>query len=197
MRRAILAITGLAASTSALVVLKGAPGASQVAQGLPADQASVAPAAGDPGTAGGVRPAPRPAASASGRAPAARPTTGAPRTPAARSTTGTRAPAAPRTTTAAPKPALRTVSGSTVNYEYGSLSVQITLSGSRIVNVTGIGLPQSGQSGQRSDDVQRTYSGTSGEVVQKQSADLNTVSDATATSDAYQQSLQAAIDRAG
>ncbi|MGN9890696.1 FMN-binding protein [Micromonospora sp. L31] len=195
MRRAILAITGLAASTSALVVLKGSPGASLVAQDLPADQASVAPAAGDPGTAGGVRPAPRP--SASGRAPAARPTTGASRTPAAQSTTGTRAPAAPRTTTAAPKPALRTVSGPTVNYEYGSLSVQITLSGSRIVNVTGIGLPQSGQSGQRSDDVQRTYSGTSGEVVQKQSADLNTVSDATATSDAYQQSLQAAIDRAG
>ncbi|MEH1055462.1 FMN-binding protein, partial [Micromonospora sp. CPCC 206171] len=71
MRRAILAITGLAASTSALVVLKGSPDASQVAQDLPADRASVAPAAGDPGAAGGVRPAPRP--SASGRAPAARP----------------------------------------------------------------------------------------------------------------------------
>ncbi|NYF54466.1 FMN-binding protein [Micromonospora purpureochromogenes] len=192
MRRAILAITGLAASTSALVVLKGSPGASQVAQGLPADQASVAPAAGDPGAAGGVRPTPRP--SASGRVPAARPTSGASRTP--RSTTGTSAPAAPRTT-AAPKPTLRTVSGPTVTYEYGSLSVQITLSGSRIVNATGIGLPQSGQSGQRSDDVQRTYSGTSGEVVQQQSADLDTVSNATATSNAYQQSLQAAIDRAG
>ena len=89
------------------------------------------------------------------------------------------------------------MSGPTITYEYGSLSVQITLSGSRIVNATGIGLPQSGQSGQRSDDVQRTYSGTSGEVVQQQSADLNTVSDATATSNAYQQSLQAAIDRAG
>ncbi|MEU5790941.1 FMN-binding protein [Micromonospora purpureochromogenes] len=193
MRRAILAITGLAASTSALVVLKGSPGASQVAQDLPAGQASVAPAAGDPGTAGGIRPTPRP--SASGRAPAARPTSGASRTPAARSTTGTRAPAAPQTATA-PKPTLRTVSGPTVTYEYGSLSVQITLSGSRIVNATGIGLPQSGQSGQRSDDVQRTYSGTSGEVVEQQSADLNTVSDATATSNAYQQSLQAAIDRA-
>ncbi|SCF00125.1 hypothetical protein GA0074696_2147 [Micromonospora purpureochromogenes] len=193
MRRAILAITGLAASTSALVVLKGSPGASQVAQDLPADQASVAPAAGDPGAAGGVRPTPRP--SASGRAPAARPTSGASRTP--RSTTGTGAPAAPQTTTAAPKPTPRTVSGPTVTYEYGSLSVQITLSGSRIVNATGIGLPQSGQSGQRSDDVQRTYSGTSGEVVQQQSADLNTVSDATATSNAYQLSLQAAIDRAG
>ncbi|WP_346538978.1 FMN-binding protein [Micromonospora sp. DPT] len=195
MRRAILAITGLAASTSALVVLKGSPGASQVAQDLPADQASIAPAAGDPGAAGGVRPTPHP--SVSGRAPAARPTSGASRTPAARSTTGTRAPAAPRTTTAAPKPALRTVSGPIITYEYGSLSVQITLSGTRIVNATGIGLPQSGQSGQRSDDVQRTYSGTSGEVVQQQSADLNAVSDATATSDAYQQSLQAAIDRAG
>ncbi|MEH0823856.1 MULTISPECIES: FMN-binding protein [unclassified Micromonospora] len=194
MRRAILAITGLAASTSALVVLKGSPGVGQVAQDLPAGQASVAPAAGEPGTAGTVRPAPRP--TASGRAPAARPTTAAPRTPGARSTTG-KSPAAPRATTSAPKPALRTVRGPDVKYEFGTLHVQITLSGSQIVNVTGIGLPQSGQSGQRSDDVQRTYSGTSGEVVQKQSADLNTVTDATATSNAYQQSLQAAIDRAG
>ncbi|MGK5442871.1 FMN-binding protein [Micromonospora sp. URMC 105] len=194
MRRAILAITGLAAGTSALVVLKGSPGAGQVAQDLPSAQASAAPAAGDPGPAGTVRPAPRP--SATGRTPAARPTTATPRTPGPGNTTATR-PAAPRATTSAPKPALRTVSGPDVKYEYGTLHVQITLSGSRIVNVTGIGLPQSGQSGQRSDDVQRTYSGTSGEVVQKQSADLNTVSDATATSNAYQQSLQAAIDRAG
>lgn len=193
MRRAMLAITGLAAGTSALVVLKGSPGAGQVAQGLPADQASVA-AAGEPDTAGTARPAPRP--SASGRTPTARPGTAVPRSPGARSTT-TRPPTAPRATTSAPKPALRTVSGPDVRYEYGTLRVQITLSGSKIVNVTGIGLPQSGQSGQRSDDVQRTYSGTSGEVVQKQSADLNTVTDATATSNAYQQSLQAAIDRAG
>ncbi|MEV0807163.1 FMN-binding protein [Micromonospora sp. NPDC050200] len=190
MRRAILAITGLAASTSALVVLKGSPGAGQLAQGLPADQASVAPAPG------GVTPTP-PSASASGRTPAARPTAGASRTPGARTSTSARPTAAAKTTTSAPKPTLRTVSGPDVTYEYGTLHVQITLSGTRIVNATGIGLPQSGQSGQRSDDVQSTYSGTSGEVVQKQSANLNTVSGATATSDVYQRSLQAAIDRAG
>ncbi|WP_446216240.1 FMN-binding protein [Micromonospora sp. IBHARD004] len=188
MRRAVLAITGLAASTTALVVLKGSPGASQVAQDLPADQASVAP---------GVTPAPgTPAASG---APSARQSAkaSASRTPGTRtSTTAKATTAAPKTTTSAPKTTTRTVTGPVVSYQYGSLRVQITLSGTRIVNATGLGMPQSGGSGLRSDDVQARYSGTSGEVVAKQSANLNTVSGATYTSNAYQQSLQAAIDKA-
>jgi len=88
------------------------------------------------------------------------------------------------------------VTGPSVTYEYGSLQVRITLSGSRIVDATGIGLPLGGQSGQRSDDVQARYSGTSGEVVARQSANLSTVSGATYTSTAYKQSLQAALDKA-
>ncbi|WP_406042259.1 FMN-binding protein [Micromonospora sp. NBC_00898] len=192
MRRAVLAITGLAASTTALVVLKGSPGASQVAQDLPADQASVVPGASGP--APGVTPAP---GSASGPAPSVRPSAGASRTPGTTKTTGTAkaTTAAPRTTTA-PKPSTRTVSGPTVSYKYGSLQVRITLSGTRIVDATALGMPQDGQSGLRSDDVQARYSGTSGEVVAKQSANLNTVSGATYTSTAYKQSLQAAIDKA-
>ncbi|MGC1215521.1 MAG: FMN-binding protein [Micromonospora sp.] len=83
-----------------------------------------------------------------------------------------------------------------VSYKYGSLQVRITLSGTRIVNATGLGMPQDGGSGLRSDMVQNQYSGTSGEVVAKQSANLNTVSGATYTSSAYKQSLQAAIDKA-
>ncbi|MFJ6954361.1 FMN-binding protein, partial [Micromonospora aurantiaca (nom. illeg.)] len=105
-------------------------------------------------------------------------------------------PAAPRTTTSAPKATTRTVTGPSVTYEYGSLQVRITLSGSRIVDATAIGLPLGGQSGQRSDDVQARYSGTSGEVVARQSANLSTVSGATYTSTAYKQSLQAALDKA-
>ncbi|SCG48838.1 FMN-binding protein [Micromonospora coxensis] len=189
MRRALLAITGLAAGTTALVVLKGPPGAGQVAA---VAQPPVAPAPADPS----ARPEATPTPAASGRAPSARPTDGAKRSPTARADTAAPRPAAPAPTTSAPRPTLRTVSGPQVSYEYGTLSVQITLSGTRIVNATGIGLPQSGQSGQRSDNVQATYSGTSGEVVRRQSADLDTVSDATATSEAYQRSLQAAIDRA-
>ncbi|NED50753.1 FMN-binding protein, partial [Micromonospora aurantiaca] len=43
MRRALLAITGLAAGTTALVVLKGAPGAGQATPDVPAALAPVVP----------------------------------------------------------------------------------------------------------------------------------------------------------
>ncbi|MGB2568024.1 FMN-binding protein [Micromonospora citrea] len=189
MRRALLAITGLAAGTTALVVLKGSPGASQVAA---VEQPPVVPAGSDPAALPEAASTP----TASGPARSTRPTPGARQSPTGRAGADAPRPAAPAPTSSAPRPTLRTVSGPQVTYEYGTLSVQITLSGTRIVNATGIGLPQSGQSGQRSDDVQATYSGTSGEVVRRQSAGLDTVSDATATSDAYKKSLQAAIDRA-
>ncbi|PWU60090.1 FMN-binding protein [Micromonospora globispora] len=189
MRRAVLAITGLAASTTALVVLKGSPGASHVAQDLPADQASVAP---------GPRLTPGPGDSTTGPAsvrPSAEPTTS--RTSGTKTSTTAKATAAPKTTTSAPKTTTtRTVTGPVVSYKYGSLQVRITLSGTRIVDATGLGMPQSGGSAMRSDAVQAQYSGTSGEVVAKQSANLNTVSGATYTSNAYKQSLQAAIDKA-
>ncbi|MFI2647328.1 FMN-binding protein [Micromonospora fulviviridis] len=197
MRRALFAITGLAAGTTALVVLKGAPGTSQAAQDRPVAEAPVVPgapggsAAPDP-TPGGVTPSARSGAPAK---PSAR--AGASRTPGARTTATTRATTAtPRTTSSAPKVTTRTVTGPVVNYRYGSLQVRITLSGSRIVDATGLGLPLDGQSGLRSDDVQARYSGSSGEVVAKQSANLSTVSGATYTSTAYKQSLQAAIDKA-
>ncbi|MEV0002986.1 FMN-binding protein [Micromonospora sp. NPDC050980] len=198
MRRALLAITGLAAGTTALVVLKGGPGAGQAtAQDLPAAQAPVAPG-GSP-TPGGVTPsAAAPSVSATPGAsakPSAKPSPD--RRPASRGSTRTgTTPAAPKTTTKAPKPTTRTVTGSSVSYKYGSLQVRITLSGTRIVDATATGMPLGGQSGQRSDDVQARYSGSSGEVVAKQSADLSTVSGATYTSTAYQRSLQAAIDKA-
>ncbi|MGR6321329.1 FMN-binding protein [Micromonospora soli] len=191
MRRALLAITGLAASTTALLVLKGSPGATQIAQGLPAAGAPVAPGGSTaPGLTPGATPDPTASAKASVKPGASR-TSGAKASPTVRTTT-----AAPRTTTSAPRPATRTVTGPTVSYKYGSLQVRITLSGTRIVDATALGMPVGGQSGQRSDDVQARYSGTAGEVVAKQSANLNTVSGATYTSTAYQQSLQAAIDKA-
>ncbi|GHJ52356.1 hypothetical protein Nm8I071_16630 [Nonomuraea sp. TT08I-71] len=194
MRRALLAITGLAASTTALVVLKGAPGTSQAAQDRPVAEAPVVPGgSAAPGpTPGGVTPSARAGATVK---PSAR--AGASRTPGTRTSATTRATtAAPRTTTSAPKATTRTVTGPVVSYKYGSLQVRITLSGSRIVDATGLGMPLDGQSGLRSDDVQARYSGSSGEVVAKQSANLSTVSGATYTSTAYKQSLQAALDKA-
>ncbi|MDO3686861.1 FMN-binding protein [Micromonospora sp. C28ISP2-4] len=199
MRRALLAITGLAAGTTALVVLKGAPGAGQATPDVPAALAPVVPggsAAPEPPSPTGSAPASTPAGTPRASAkPTAKPS--ADRSAASRGGTRTRTtPAAPRTTTSAPKVTTRTVTGPSVTYEYGSLQVRITLSGSRIVDATAIGLPLGGQSGQRSDDVQARYSGTSGEVVARQSANLSTVSGATYTSTAYKQSLQAALDKA-
>ncbi|MFG1658594.1 FMN-binding protein [Micromonospora chersina] len=195
MRRALLAITGLAASTTALVVLKGTPGTSQAAPDRPIAEAPAVPGgSAAPGpTPGGVTPSARPAATVK---PSAR--AGAGRTPGARTSSATTraTTAAPRTTTSAPKATTRTVTGPVVSYRYGSLQVRITLSGSRIVDATGVGMPLDGQSGLRSDDVQARYSGSSGEVVAKQSANLSTVSGATYTSTAYKQSLQAALDKA-
>ncbi|QLQ37191.1 FMN-binding protein [Micromonospora robiginosa] len=199
MRRALLAITGLAAGTTALVVLKGGPGAGQATAGdVPAAQAPVAPGGSPAPGVTGSAPAPSVSATPGASArPSAKPS--ADRKPASRGSTrtSTTAPAAPRTTTKAPpKPTTRTVTGPSVSYEYGSLQVRITLSGTRIVDATATGMPLGGQSGQRSDDVQARYSGSSGEVVAKQSANLSTVSGATYTSTAYKQSLQAAIDKA-
>lgn len=193
MRRALLAITGLAASTTALVVLKGSPGTGQAAQALSGDQPPAVPGGLDPAAPGGPS-AVAPAPSATGVKPSAKPSASGSRS-AGTKPTATKTTAAPKTTTAAPKPATRTLYGPTVSYRYGSLRVQITVSGTKIVNATATGLPTNGESGQKSDAVQSAYSGTSGQVVQKQSANLNTVSDATYTSNAYKQSLQSAISQ--
>ncbi|MDT0529878.1 FMN-binding protein [Micromonospora sp. DSM 115977] len=195
MRRALLAITGLAAGTTAMVVLKGSPGTSPVAQDLPAAPPPVAPAPAGPTPGGGEVSAP-PSPARTSASP--RPGRTATRAPASRPSATSRAPSAPRTTTKPPPaPTTRTVTGPVVENEYGNVQVQITLSGTRIVDVVALELPEeTAQSDQRSEQVDGRYSGGSGLVVQRQSADVDTVSGATATSTSYKQSLQAAIDRA-
>ncbi|MGC4764418.1 FMN-binding protein [Micromonospora sp. DT46] len=195
MRRALLAITGLAAGTTAMVVLKGSPGTSPVAQDLPAAPPPVVPAPAGPAPGGGEVSAP-PSPARTSASP--RPGRTATRAPASRPSVTSRAPSAPRTTTKPPPaPTTRTVTGPVVENEYGNVQVQITLSGTRIVDVVALELPEeTAQSDQRSEQVDGRYSGGSGLVVQRQSADVDTVSGATATSTSYKRSLQAAIDRA-
>ncbi|MEV6709527.1 FMN-binding protein [Micromonospora wenchangensis] len=195
MRRALLAITGLAAGTTALVVLKGAPEDRQVARELP-----VGVPVGTPDRTGPATPGATPQRTAATPRPTGQPSSTAGRTPAARRTTpggdaGTRrTPAAGRTT--APKPTTRTVTGPVVSTEFGNVQVRITVAGTRIVDAVALELPQGGQSDLRSDRVDAAYSGTSGDVVRQQGANLDTVSQATATSDGYRRSLQAALDQA-
>ena len=97
--------------------------------------------------------------------------------------------------TTAPASATRTASGSDVQYRFGDIEVQVTESGSRITNVSVV----------RNDSPDaRSYQINSQavpvleqETVSAGSAQIDAVSGATYTSDAYLQSLQSAIDRLG
>ncbi|WP_328419040.1 FMN-binding protein [Micromonospora sp. NBC_00389] len=193
MRRAFLAITGLAASTTALVVLKGSPGTSQVAQDLPVGQSvNPTPQGVDPSAAPvGVAPTP----SVAPNAPSSPKPSKSTARPSGTRTTA-KAPTAPRTTTKAPQPTTRRVTGPGVDNEYGYVQVQIVVSGTRIIEAISLSLPSGGESDIHSGDVRDRYNGTGGEVVQKQSANLNTVSGATETSNSYKQSLRGAIEEA-
>ncbi|MEV4121782.1 FMN-binding protein [Micromonospora sp. NPDC049645] len=199
MRRAFLAITGLAASTTALVVLKGSPATNQVAQNLPTAQ-PVNPSA--PGVDPTADPA-APVTDSTGEAPTASKTADAPVSPKPGKTTArpsgtrttTKAPSAPRTTKAA-QPTTRRVTGNGFENEYGYVQVQIVVSGNRIVEAVALSLPSGGESDIHSGDVRNSYDGSGGEVVKKQNANLNTVSGATETSNSYKQSLRSAIEQA-
>ncbi|MBG6063883.1 FMN-binding protein [Micromonospora ureilytica] len=191
MRRAFLAITGLAASTTALVVFKGSPATNQVAQNLPSSQpVNPTPQEVEPSTdPAGVASTP----SVAPKAPTSpKPTKSTARPSGTRTTTK----AAPRTTTKAPQSTTRRVTGNGFENEYGYVQVQIVVSGNRIVEAVALSLPSGGESDIHSGDVRNRYDGRGGEVVQKQNANLNTVSGATETSNSYKQSLRSAIEQA-
>ncbi|SEP84022.1 FMN-binding protein [Lentzea albida] len=117
-------------------------------------------------------------------------------TQAAPKTTG----AAPKTTGAAPKTTTqqqqtqqqaqnRTVSGPAVNTSEGTVQVQVTLQGTKIVDVKALRAPNSNPTRMALPLLRES-------ALKAQSADIDTVSGATATSEGYKQSLQAAIDQA-
>ena len=122
----------------------------------------------------------------------AAPQTTAPRTTAPK-TTG----AAPKTTGAAPKTTQQTqqqaqnrsVSGPAVNTSEGTVQVQVTLQGTKIVDVKALRAPNSNPTRMALPLLRES-------ALKAQSADIDTVSGATATSEGYKQSLQAAIDQA-
>ncbi|WP_030488791.1 FMN-binding protein [Micromonospora chokoriensis] len=193
MRRAFLAITGLAASTTALVVLKGSPGATPVAQNVPTAQpVNPTPLGVDPSADPAAGP---PTPSVAPTAPTS-PKPGKTTTRPSGTKTTTKAPSAPRTTTKAPQSTNRRVTGNGFENEYGYVQVQIVVSGNRIVEAVALSLPSGGESDIHSGDVRNRYDGSGGEVVQKQNANLNTVSGATETSNSYKQSLRSAIEQA-
>jgi len=92
------------------------------------------------------------------------------------------------TTTAA------TYDGAAVQTRFGTVQVQVAIQGGKITEVTALQLTdaerKSAQISSRAAPILRS------EVLQAQSADVQTVGGATVTSDAYLTSLQAALDAA-
>lgn len=86
-----------------------------------------------------------------------------------------------------------TVNGSAVDDGFGVVQVQVRISGGKIVDVTTLSQPQDGHSRRiNSAAIPQLRQ----EVLNAQSANIDTVSGATVTSEAYAQSLQAALDAA-
>jgi uncharacterized protein with FMN-binding domain len=86
------------------------------------------------------------------------------------------------------------VTGSAVDVGFGTVQVQVTIQSGTITDVQAIQLPRGGHSGQVS-----TYAAPQlrSEALQAQSAQIDTISGATYTSEGYIQSLQAALSQAG
>ena len=159
MRRAILAITGIAVGTPLLVALKMGAGG-QVLAGSSANQ----PAATAPATT-------KPPA---GKPPAGKKTTAPPKAPAA--------------------PKAVTKDGPTVDTDYGPVQIQVTVTGDKITAIKELQLTNSGA---RSDQINtNAVPKLRAQALSTNSANLDTVSGATVTSQAYAQSLQGALDAA-
>jgi uncharacterized protein with FMN-binding domain len=104
-----------------------------------------------------------------------------------RATHATTPSASPSTT----RPASKTVAGPAVTEKYGTIQVTIIVSGSRMTDLTA-SYPKGGTTGEiNAAAIPKLRQ----EALRAQSADIATVSGATYTSEAYQQSLQGALDR--
>ncbi|MFL6240164.1 MAG: FMN-binding protein [Actinomycetes bacterium] len=112
-------------------------------------------------------------------------------------TKASRAPKAKPSATATKKASAtkRQVTGDTADTNYGPVQVQVTLTGSHIDDVTAIQLPQQSQRDIQIDNY--AVPQLRQEAIDAQSANINSVSGATFTSDGYVRSLQSALDKAG
>src|SRR5256886_2810941 len=86
------------------------------------------------------------------------------------------------------------VNGTVAQTRWGPVQVRVRISGGRIVEVTTIQVPD----GNRQDEEINAYAvpQLKQETLDAQSANVDTVSGATVTSDGYRESLQAALDAA-
>ncbi|MFF7054504.1 FMN-binding protein [Streptomyces griseorubiginosus] len=89
----------------------------------------------------------------------------------------------------------RTVTGDTIQTRWGPVQVRITIKDRRLTDVTAVAYPTDNPRDQEINSFALPRLRT--EALTAQSADIDTVSGATYTSDGYRQSLQSALDSAG
>jgi uncharacterized protein with FMN-binding domain len=130
--------------------------------------------------------------------PAASGGSGASATPAASASakaTSSKA-ASPKAKAKTPASTTRSATGPQVNYSYGILSVKVTVSGKKIVNVSIASLDDGGDPRSQSID-QQSIPVLEQETIQAQNASIQGVSGASYTSQGFQQSLQSALQSLG
>jgi uncharacterized protein with FMN-binding domain len=115
-----------------------------------------------------------------------------PPAPSRPSTTPSAPATSPSTAVAAPRSAV----GGAVNYNYGILSVQATVSGTKLTNVTIASLDDGGNFRSQSID-QQSIPVLEQQALQAQSANIQGVSGASYTSAGFAQSLQSALTKLG
>lgn len=125
------------------------------------------------------------------------PAVAAPSTPGATTTSAPPSPGSTGSTssTGAPGSTVRTIAGSAVQTRYGVVQVQITVTGTKIDNVSFLQLTAFDGRSQQINSAAAPI--LLQETLTAQNAQIDTVSGATYTSDGYVQSLQSALDKAG
>ncbi|PZH00022.1 FMN-binding protein [Streptomyces sp. NTH33] len=88
----------------------------------------------------------------------------------------------------------RSVTGDVARTQYGNVQVRLTVSDGKVVGAAAVQAPRGGVSGQKSGLAVPRLNRA---AVAAGSADIDTVSGATYTSDGYRKSLQSALDQAG
>ena len=87
-----------------------------------------------------------------------------------------------------------TYTGNSANAFFGNVQVQVSIQGGKIADVVFLDYPQHRRTSQRINQVAMPYLKT--EAIQAQSANVNIISGATLTSQAFMQSLQTALNQA-
>ncbi|CAM5634457.1 FMN-binding protein [Streptomyces griseorubiginosus] len=89
----------------------------------------------------------------------------------------------------------KTVTGDTIQTRWGPVQVRVTIKDGRLTEVTAVSYPSDNPRDQEINSYALPRLRT--EALTAQSADIDTVSGATYTSEGYRQSLQSALDSAG